>query len=96
MLAGCATEMMGSKSRPFPRSKVAWIKAGGGAAPAEICQRRGGQEKEQREGDGAERKAGHECIIPRRFVWYNDEHGQCDDFRAAGGPGLGGRDFGGD
>lgn len=87
---GGAAEMMGRESRTLPGRNVAGVEAGRGAASAKIRQRRGGQKNHEREGEEAEREyAWHECIIPCQFAGYNKRHGQCDDFRAAGGPGLG-------
>lgn len=63
VLVGCAAEVMGSESWTLPRGQVGGVEAGGGAAPAEIGQRRGGQKNHKREGKGAEREyAGHDLL----------------------------------
>lgn len=101
MFVGHAAEVRSRGSRTLPGRQVLGIEAGGGAAPAEVGERGGRQENDKRKGDEAERDAGHKYIIPCRFipcrcVWYNGGYGQCDNFRAAGGPGLSCRGVGGD
>ncbi len=64
-----AAEMMLNRGPAFPGRQVAGFKAGGGAAPAEEGERRGGQKQQEREAERTERKdAGHDLLYHGRNV----------------------------